>query len=49
MEWTKDDLAVHSKFLVATDENDLEAAMEVLRRGTHIDKDDEERSDRTGA
>ena len=33
----------------ATDENDLEAAMEVLRRGTHIDKDDEERSDRTGA
>ena len=22
--------------------------MEVLRRGTHIDKDDEERSDRTG-
>ena len=33
----------------ATDENDLEAAMEVLRRGTHIDKDEEERSDRTGA
>ena len=32
----------------ATDENDLEAAMEVFRRGTHIDKDDEERSDRTG-
>ena len=27
----------------ATDENDLEAAMEVLRRGTHIDKDEEDR------
>ena len=33
----------------ATDENDLEAAMEVLHRGTHIDKDDEEQSDCTGA
>ena len=28
----------------ATDENDLEAAMVVLRVGTHIDKDEEERS-----
>ena len=27
----------------ATDENDLEAAMVVLRVGTHIDKDEEER------
>ena len=33
----------------ATDKNDLEVVMEVLRRGTHIDKDEEERSDRTGA
>ena len=30
----------------ATDENDLEAAMVVLRRGTHIEKDEEERSGR---
>ena len=36
----------------ATDENDLEVAMEVLReagKGTHIAKDEEDRSDRTGA
>ena len=33
----------------ATEENDLGVAMEVLRKGTHIDKDEEERSDRTGA
>ena len=33
----------------ATDENDLEIAMEVLRKGTHTDKDEEDRSDRTGA
>ena len=33
----------------ATDENDREVAMEVLRKGTHIDKDEEDRSDRTGA
>ena len=32
----------------ATDENDLEAAMVVLRRGTHIEKDEEERSARAG-
>ena len=33
-----------------TDENDLEVAMEVLRKGTHsIDKDEKDRSDRTGA
>ena len=32
----------------ATDENDLEAAMVVLRVGTHIDKDEEERSARAG-
>ena len=25
----------------ATDENDLEVAMEVLRKGTHTDKDEE--------
>ena len=31
-----------------TDENDLEVAVEVLREGTHIDKDEEDRSDRTG-
>ena len=30
----------------ATDENDLEAAMVVLRGGTHIDKDEEERGAR---
>ena len=32
----------------ATDENDLEAAMVVLLVGTHIDKDEEERSARAG-
>ena len=32
----------------ATDENDLEAAMVVLRGGTHINKDEEERSARSG-
>ena len=32
----------------ATDENDLEAVMVVLREGTHIDKDDEERSASVG-
>ena len=32
----------------ATDENDLEAVMVVLRGGTHIDKDEKERSARTG-
>ena len=32
----------------ATDENDLEVAM-VLREGTHIDKDEEDQSDRTDA
>ena len=32
----------------ATDENDLEVAMKVLRKGTPIDKDEEDRSDRTG-
>ena len=33
----------------ATDENDLEGAIEVLRKGTPIDKDEEDRSDRRGA
>ena len=33
----------------ATDENDLEVAMKVMRKGTHIDKDEEDRSDRTCA
>ena len=33
--WMKDDPAVHSKFLVRQTKNDLEAAMEVFRRGTH--------------
>ena len=33
----------------ATDENVLEVAMEVLRKGTRSDKDEEDRSDRTGA
>ena len=33
----------------ATDENDLEVALEVFRKGTHIEKDEEDRSDRTGA
>ena len=32
----------------ATDENDLEAAMVVSRGGTHIEKDEEERSGRAG-
>ena len=32
----------------ATDENDLEAAMVVLRVGTHIDKHEEQRSARAG-
>ena len=32
----------------ATDEKDLEAAMMVLRGGTHIEKDEEERSARVG-
>ena len=32
----------------ATDENDLEAAMVVLRGETHIEKDEEERSARAG-
>ena len=47
-------MATLSKFQIfgATDEIDLEVAMEVLRIGTHIDKDEEDRrirSDRTGA
>ena len=32
----------------ATDENDLEAAMVVLRGGTNVEKDKEERSARAG-
>ena len=32
----------------AADENDLEAAMVVLRVGTHIDKDEEKRNARAG-
>ena len=32
----------------ATDENDLEASMMVLRGGTHIEKDEEVRSARAG-
>ena len=32
----------------ATDENDVEAAMVVLRGGTHIEIDEEERSARAG-
>ena len=32
----------------ATDENDLEVAMGVLRGGMHIEKDEEERSARAG-
>ena len=32
----------------ATDENDFEVAMVVLRGGTHIDNDEEERSARVG-
>ena len=35
------------QILGATDENDLEAAMVVLRGGTHIEKDEEERSARS--
>ena len=33
----------------ARDENDLEVAMEVLRKGTHIDKNEDDRSARAGA
>ena len=33
----------------ATDENDLDIGMEVLCKGTHIDMDEENWSDRTGA
>ena len=36
------------QILGATDENDLEVAMVVLRGGTHIEKDEEERSGRAG-
>ena len=32
----------------ATDENDVEVSMVVLRGGTHIDRDEEERSARVG-
>ena len=41
-----DDIWFDNAFQIfeATDENDLEAAMVVLRRGTHIEKDEEERS-----
>ena len=48
MEWTTDDLAMHSKIFEATDENDLEVAMVLLRGGTHIEEDEEERSARAG-
>ena len=43
-EWTKGDLP-GSQFQIfdATDENDLEVAMEVLLKGTHINKDEEDR------
>ena len=34
--------------LLLTDENDLEVAMVVLRGGTHIEKDEEERSAHAG-
>ena len=36
------------QILEATDENDLEAAMVVLRGGTHVEKDEEEWSARAG-
>ena len=37
------------KIFDETAENDLELTMEVLCTGTHIDKDEEDQSDRTGA
>ena len=37
------------QILGATDENDSEVAMEVLHKGTPIEKDEEDRSDHTGA
>ena len=47
---TENDLAVRAfQIFGATDEKYLEVAMEVWRKGTHIDKDEEDRSDRTGA
>ena len=36
------------QILEATDENDLEAAMVVLREGMHIERHEEERSGRAG-
>ena len=39
---------MHSRYIFeAADENALEVAIVVLRGGTHIDKDEEERSART--
>ena len=32
----------------ATDENDLDLAIAVFREGTHIEKEEEDRSDRVG-
>ena len=34
-------IGIEFEIFGATDENDLEVAMEVLREGTHIDKDEE--------
>ena len=34
-------IGIEFKIFGATDENDLEVAMEVLRKGIHIDKDEE--------
>ena len=41
-------LAKHSRYLKQQIENDLEAAMLVLRGGTQIERDEEERSSRAG-
>ena len=53
MAWKTDGLVPNTfqnkfQILGATDENDLKVAMVVLRGGTHVEKDEEERSARAG-
>ena len=46
--WMKDDMVTYSKCPEATDENDLDLAIAVFREGMHIEKEEEDRSDRVG-
>ena len=48
--WMKDGMKHGNLFQVseATDENDLDLAIAVFREGIHIDKEEEDRSDRVG-